>query len=315
MAENTQNSKRSWPSAKTKGSSTSETTITLAAHEITSSRAASPKPLATGTTDKKNNAGEDSLQPSPTSTVSGDAEAPYDFPKPKGTIDLLSVADNTCNIFEMALAALALQATRLSDLNPVLEAEEQLDKLYKALDERKDAQSDRVSKLKTDAAEAGKQIKKLLQSAVAQLVKSKVQKEMTNIVMKQLEIHFPQKLRDDIKHNRRVTSQVKLDMHNSEARRNNALALQRKDSPKQKLEKLHRSNKYPTPSLSFPENLAGLYSLSEDDVKKLLKDYRLDFDSGGDRVLLINRFLIHIGASGHHFLPTKSPLIATKNRN
>lgn len=83
--------------------------------------------ITTATTGEKIAPGLESMQVSPTSTVQGDPEISYAYFK--GEIDLTAVINTTIDIVQGAFKALSMQATRLSDLGPALEAEEQVSSL------------------------------------------------------------------------------------------------------------------------------------------------------------------------------------------
>ncbi|KAF9565562.1 hypothetical protein CPC08DRAFT_658991 [Agrocybe pediades] len=226
------------------------------------------------------------------------------------------------------------QITTLESQSLDMKAAGQLRQLQSNLEKQIDKHKKEVESLRISLQSKIKEsVEEKIRTELCDVIKSSVREQVEERVRQQLTLQIPDKLRKEVISHKRQILELKTSLHNSEARRYNAL--QTIPDPKARLRPLLRplptpeqspviiishfdsvanstmatpTSAYPnhfnykvpaptpikrvtssslrsafipdtvppTPSSLFPRDLAALFALSQEDTKKLLREYGLD---------------------------------------
>ncbi|SJK97244.1 uncharacterized protein ARMOST_00495 [Armillaria ostoyae] len=191
------------------------------------------------------------------------------------------------------------QTEKSATLGPVIKAGEKIATLKLRLEKQI---ADHDAALVTVRAELETRVKERLEGRLRQYVtdevRTSVAKKIEKKVEQELKTQIPQSLRNQTTGHARQMAEIKMHLHNSEARRINATLTR-----KEKLRPLIPSHGT-SPSPLFPTNIDTCLAMSGKDIQQLVKVYELDKGSpvspgGISREENINKFLDHIGAPFH----------------
>ncbi|KZP19585.1 hypothetical protein FIBSPDRAFT_827846 [Athelia psychrophila] len=259
-----------------------------------------------------------------------------------------SSIQSTLNTLGITFTVLGEQAAKYSELGPAIDAGQKLSAISKELNAQYDRQDDALRNMKERLSTMYRgELARNLNAHVENRVQAKIAERVQEKVREQLLKQVPASLGQEITSHKRQVLQIQTTLHNSEARRHNALLhiqdgsellrpLRRpfeqaspasllptpnsspKSSPASALESLEP----PTPSPFFPIDVAHLIDLSPTEARKLVIDYGLDLEkpprAGGpdsafhEKNSNLNRFLAHIGAPYqllHNATSPATPLI------
>ncbi|OCH92019.1 hypothetical protein OBBRIDRAFT_727680 [Obba rivulosa] len=208
------------------------------------------------------------------------------------------------------LESLGEQAAGIVDAGATLILERQVNALRGQFEKKQTAQEDRMQgaqKLLRDEVKG--QVRGRLAEEANAIVKEVVQREIAQRVRdQQLTAQIPPELQEEVRRSRLEVLLVRIRLHNSEARRQNALI--RSSSLHEPLHPLlplldtvHGQNmqliEAPKASPLFPRDMTSLIKLSMDSLKALLDNYGLrKSDSSGNgvsREKYLNEFMSFIG--------------------
>ncbi|KAI0918910.1 hypothetical protein AcV5_001968 [Taiwanofungus camphoratus] len=257
--------------------------------------------------------------------ASRDTTAPYG-PDLQAVNELLGTMKLTLSTLGVTFDTLSDQTVKLAALGPAISAIHQVDIVRKQLADQQQQQEERMQGVKRLLSEELKtHLRNHLTSQMNSIVKEVVQREVENRVRQQLTVQIPESLRKEVLEYKRQILEVKTSLHNSEARRHNALIrstaldeplrpllrpLSRDSSPcspsstrKQgasspKLSDttfsshsataaLHYDLHSATPSPLFPRDIANMLRLEPDTVRTLMKEYGL-MGSGASQSKVVN---------------------------
>ncbi|KAF7982244.1 hypothetical protein HWV62_29464 [Athelia sp. TMB] len=241
---------------------------------------------------------------------------------------------NTLSTLGVTFTVLGEQAAKYSDLGPAIDAAQKLAAFSKDLNAQYDRQDEALRAMKDRLSAMYKgELARNINVRMEQRVQEKIAERVQEKVREQLTKQVPASLRQEITSHKRQVLQIQTTLHNSEARRHNALLhiqdgseplrpLRRpfeqlpsppaslmptpsnspKSSPASSLDSLEP----PTPSPYFPKDVAHLVDLTPTEARKLVTDYGLDLEkphrAGSpdaqyrEKNSNLNKFLAHIGA-------------------
>ncbi|KAI0748795.1 hypothetical protein BC629DRAFT_1298285 [Irpex lacteus] len=194
------------------------------------------------------------------------------------------------------------QTVKVATLPAAMEAVSQISSVRKQLDDQHKRQEQRMQDMKTLLLEEVRtKLYSRLRETASEIVREVVQREIAERVRVQLQEQIPKKLREDVVSYKRQIMEVKVSLHNSEARRHNALiranSLDEPLMPLLRPPPLPRSEWNPlTPSPLFPRDLTSLIRLGTEEARALMREYGLVREEES-REESINRFLAYIGVS------------------
>ncbi|KZT41949.1 hypothetical protein SISSUDRAFT_981080 [Sistotremastrum suecicum HHB10207 ss-3] len=131
-------------------------------------------------------------------------------------------------------------------------------------------------------------LKKQVEAQIADTIAAEVQES----VAAELKDHIPASLQDQVMEHKRQLDEVQRALHNSEARRANALL--RSTHLQDPLHPLLMSNDEVSPR--FPKDLSGLFALDSTTAKALAEDYELP-DVSESRERNLNRLMVFLGVA------------------
>jgi len=162
--------------------------------------------------------------------------------------ELLSTMKSTLSALGKTFETLGEQTTKVAELGPAMEATHQVVLIRSQLTAQYARQDVRMQEVKTLLRDVLKeQLAETLRTRVHLLIQEKVEERVKENVRDQLHNQIPSNLRQEITHHKRQILQVQTSLHNSEARRHNAL-LSSTAAFSEPLRPLHRP--YPTQSPS-----------------------------------------------------------------
>ncbi|KDR75746.1 hypothetical protein GALMADRAFT_226392 [Galerina marginata CBS 339.88] len=227
-----------------------------------------------------------------------------------------------------AFDRLGTQTEKMMSLSLDIKAAEQLRQVQSTLEQQIIRHKAEIQTLRSSLqAKIKEAVEEKIRAQMYDIVKSSIQQEVEEKVREQLSVQIPEDLRQQVISHKRQILEVKTTLHNSEARRYNAL--QTIPGPNARLRPLLRplptpeqspvilvsqsssvggstlatptsafprvpaptpikriaSNSLrsalpetvpPTPSHLFPRDLGALFALSQDDARRLLREYGLD---------------------------------------
>jgi len=241
---------------------------------------------------------------------------------------------NTLATLTVTCSVLGEQASRYADLGPAIDAGQKLAAFSKELNAQYDRQDQALRNMKDRLStmykgELARGINVRMEQRVQEKIAARVEEKVRDQLLKQI----PANLQQEITHHKRQVLQIQTTLHNSEARRHNALLhiqdgseqlrpLRRpfeqaatppataiptpNSSPKSSPASALDSLEPPTPSPYFPKDVAHLVDLSPSEARRLVADYGLDPEKPHrigspdaafrEKNSNLNRFLAHIGA-------------------
>ncbi|KAF9812300.1 hypothetical protein IEO21_06242 [Rhodonia placenta] len=203
--------------------------------------------------------------------------------------ELLHAFKATLGTLGSTIDILGEQPERLSEVSQAIDAEHQIRVVREQVEQQHGAQEEEMQKVKKFVSDEVKaQVRDALRAQVNRIVSGIVQKEITKRIQAQLAVQIPSKLREDAREFKQKLLEAKINLHNSEARRMNALVPSTAlDEPLGKLLRPSSASSrgmqgaaqgiidLPTPSPLFPANASALINLKHDDLRRLLHEYQL----------------------------------------
>ncbi|KZT69713.1 hypothetical protein DAEQUDRAFT_726374 [Daedalea quercina L-15889] len=249
--------------------------------------------------DQNNTAGHDMTNP--TTSLS---------PEEQAVGDLLATMKQTMGTLGNTFDLLGKQTVTVASICPRIEAAREIHSTGEQLKLRQKEQDQRLSGLKEQlAANVKEQRENWLNDKVNKLVSEFVGKEVARRVDEQLRLQISNDLKEINQYKRRIL-QVKLKLHNSEARRRNSLllGLPSGEEPLNKVLPPLADNQLelPLPPILFPTTMQGLLQLNSQQVSSLLNTYKIEectdipagsplSPGGALREANLNRFMSFIG--------------------
>ncbi|KAF8526060.1 hypothetical protein BU17DRAFT_74400 [Hysterangium stoloniferum] len=210
--------------------------------------------------------------------------------------ELLTTMKQTLGTLGATFDTLGEQTARIATLGPAMDAAHQVHRLRKQLQSQDRKHEERIGEIKSLLRDVLKeQIIAHLSSHVHEMIREGVAKIVKARVATELQGQIPPELREKVEDHRRQLAHVKLSLHNSEARRANALL-----RSNHLTEPLHPLLK-PNGELCaiFPPDLATLFGQNSAKAKQLTQDFGLPVceDEVAAREKNLNKFMQHIGVS------------------
>ncbi|CCM00157.1 uncharacterized protein FIBRA_02185 [Fibroporia radiculosa] len=251
----------------------------------------------------------------------GAVSAPAGGPDLKPIEDLLGCMKSTLSVLGATFDSLSAQTVKVTELVPTIGALHQIEGVRAQFDEQKKVQEERMQAVKEQIADEMKNlVRTRLKDQVGVIVRAVVKREVASRVQKQLQLHIPGTLKEELEEYKRHVIEVKRSLHNAEAKRHNALIRSASlDEPLhpllRPLEQVQGSRpaydlEPPTASRSFPRDIEMLIKSPHNVVKELLRDYglveptkRKGETQHGSREEDINRFMSFIGV-GFQLVPS-----------
>jgi len=222
--------------------------------------------------------------------------------------ELLSTMKNTVSALSKTFEMLGDQTTRVSELQPAMEASQQVLNIRTKLQQQYAEQEARIEQIKKFIRDGIKErINTKVKPRLHAIIASKVEEKVKERVRQELIAQIPDNLRQEIKSNRRQILQIQTTLHNSEARRKNSRIVTKSSEPLSALRRPYplTAEEPPTPSDLFPDSIQKLLDLSADELRALAKDYELVDSSSpavgvGDESAethykLLNKIMDHMG--------------------
>ncbi|KAG5715030.1 hypothetical protein E4T56_gene10456 [Termitomyces sp. T112] len=179
----------------------------------------------------------------------------------------------------------------ISGINPNMDRTREIQDLQTRLREHRKTQHRLISGAKRTIREDFKvNIQNRLRQDISTRVKSEIALQVREQVNEQIREYIPVPLQQQVLENRKQISDIKISLHNSEARaRNSALKPTNFDEPLMPLYKLDGSKSHLNPA-----DLRSLFAYDLDIAKELVRDFGMEAD---DHSLQVNygRFMRHIG--------------------
>ncbi|RDX41397.1 hypothetical protein OH76DRAFT_217461 [Lentinus brumalis] len=139
-------------------------------------------------------------------------------------VGLVGAMKDTLGAVGQTLDALASQSARVAELGPAIDAMQQVQALRGEVERQQREQEDRMQQEKERLQEQLKgHIREHLRPLANQIVADVVQREVVGRVSQKLTERIPSSLRDEVNEYKLKILQAKARLHNSEARRHNAL--------------------------------------------------------------------------------------------
>lgn len=239
--------------------------------------------------------------------------------------DLFSTMKTALVTMSSTFDRLGSQTEKMVSLSIDIRLQDQLQQLKTRLEEQIAQQKAEVEDLRRTLEHRIKEaVEEKIRSQLQEMIKDTIQHQIEEKVHQQLSIQIPEDLRQQVISHQRQILEVKTSLHNSEARRYNALQtvpnarlrplLRPLPTPEQSpIIRISRSSSMgnstlatpatafprgpaptpirrsrsgaaglqvpetvpPTPSRFFPRDLSTLFALSQDDARRLLRDYGL----------------------------------------
>jgi len=210
--------------------------------------------------------------------------------------ELLTTMKQTLGTLGATFDSLGEQTTRIANLGPAITAAHQVHRLRKQLQSQDRRHEDRIGEIKSLLRDVLKeQIIAHLSSHVNEMIREGVAKIVKARVATELQGQIPPELKEKVEEHRRQLAHVKLSLHNSEARRANALL-----RSNHLMEPLHPLLKPNGESCSiFPPDLATLFAQNSAKAKQLVQEFDLPVCEGepAAREKNLNKFMQHIGVA------------------
>ncbi|KAH8087875.1 hypothetical protein BXZ70DRAFT_875678, partial [Cristinia sonorae] len=195
--------------------------------------------------------------------------------------ELLGTMKLTLTALGSTFDTLGEQTLHVAALGPAIDANHQISLVRKQLEDQHKRQEARMVEVKAMLKEEvlDPRLQEKLREIASVVVKEIVRREIAERVRKELQEQIPQDMREQAARYKRQLMEVKASLHNSEARRYNALIRSSAlDEPLQPL--LRPFSKIdltpPTPSPLFPRDITGLMRLSPNEARTLVRDYGLE---------------------------------------
>ncbi|KAH9834230.1 uncharacterized protein C8Q71DRAFT_859885 [Rhodofomes roseus] len=253
------------------------------------------------------------LAPSSTSTAGIDGQAAAGLNTTDQAIeDLLDTMNQTLKTLGSTFESLGKQTVTVASLSPRIEAAHEIHRTGEQLQMRQTAQDKRLKDMsEVLKANVKEQRKQWLDAKVNELVAQIVSKKVAHRVDLELNVQIPSALKDEVNEYKRRIAQVKVKLHNSEAKRKNSLIPPYAPSGDEPLDYLlpplseSQIDMPPRPAL-FPPNLRALLQLNSQQLSSLLQLYGIEevtevtaasplSPGGAAREQNLNQFMSFIG--------------------
>ncbi|KAH9917559.1 uncharacterized protein B0H18DRAFT_34540 [Fomitopsis serialis] len=220
---------------------------------------------------------------SPTSPPNADGQATASQnPELLAVNELLSTMKLTLTTLGSTFDSLGKQTVSVASLCPRIEAAREIHETGEQLKERQKKQDDRMKELQEAlAANVKEQREKWLNARVNGIVAEIVSKEVPRRVDYQLNVQIPNELKNEVNEYKRRILQVKIQLHNSDAKRRNSLLHSPSPAGDGQLSHLLPPLaagvlELPKCPAFFPPRLNGLFKLSAQEVISLLQAYGIE---------------------------------------
>ncbi|EPS93895.1 hypothetical protein FOMPIDRAFT_101378 [Fomitopsis schrenkii] len=213
--------------------------------------------------------------------VASDARTPtLSSSEQQAVDDLFSTMKQTLTTLGNTFDALGKQTVTVASISPRVAAARELQRTGEQLRERQRRQEARVEELKKALSTNVKDQQELLNKKADELVAEFVGKEVPSRVEKELTALISIDIKQQLTDYKRRILEVKVNLHNSEARRKNALLLGLSPGtepltpllPPLAADKM----KLPEHPALFPKTVGSLFQLNTVQLSALLKEYRIE---------------------------------------
>jgi len=192
------------------------------------------------------------------------------------------------------------QTAYLSSLAPILETQHNIRKLERMIVKQEERQLADIEDLReTIEGIVQEQIIDHLKKKIEELVDELVERDVDDTVQDILDtVYMPQKLQETVNSQRRQLDSVRINLHNTEARRTNSVL--KAEHMADTIVPLLKPDG--TVSEDFPKNLSALFAIDHEMAKSLLADYGVSSSADDSRDKTMNSLMYFLGV-GYQLLP------------
>ncbi|KAB5589556.1 hypothetical protein CTheo_6999 [Ceratobasidium theobromae] len=234
------------------------------------------------------------------STVGTIAPAAVPNPEIEHVREVMAKMKETLNSLGISIDSLGEQTAKVATLPSGMETNQEILAVQRHMSRQRRKQDENIEEIKKLLREvAQEQIVDHLRNAVADQVMEIIDEFVEQEVKKLLDDIIPVELQNQVVEQKRQLEEVRRSLHNSEARRANALL--RSTHMTDALHKLLLPSGMV--SADFPDNLGGLFAMDGPQAKRLLEEYGIDASESREKNL--NRFMQFIGVS-YQMVPSQA---------
>ncbi|EJD46836.1 hypothetical protein AURDEDRAFT_113523 [Auricularia subglabra TFB-10046 SS5] len=240
-----------------------------------------------------------SIPGSPLSTYGGATTVAGPSAELETVNELLSNMKNALQSLGMTFDTLGEHTSRVAAIAPQIETQDQIKSLKRHMrvqDKRYDDSLAEVKDLLKDVLQ--NQLMDFMREKVDEAIDTVFAEEVERLVALELEEHLPTALQEQLHEHRAQLEEVQRSLHNSEARRANALL--RYSNMHEPLHALVTNTGQV--SAQFPRDLAELFAMDGATAKALVMEYQLP-DSSESRERNLNRIMQFCGVM-YQMVPT-----------
>ncbi|KAF8342713.1 uncharacterized protein EI90DRAFT_3115271 [Cantharellus anzutake] len=223
---------------------------------------------------------------------------PYPVANTQAVNELLTMMKGTLNTLGATFDSLGEQSAKVASLGPALDSAHQIHQLRRQMRAQEKHQDARITDIRDFVKDDFKvQIADLMKEQIQDQIKNEIAMQTRAEVDSQITEHLPIPLHVQAQESQQQLTEVRVQLKNSEARRNNShVKSTNLDEPLSAVLKKDGSE-----SVLWPKTLRFLFSYELDQARALVKDFGLvehELREGN-----INRFMAFIGIQFHLIPP------------